>query len=177
VMQTMEDIKGDFYYKYYNAKGEQVTPGFTNDAITRTEKISPGYIPRPTDQRVNVGLFFQDYVPKFPTFKVHINLLYGSGMPFGPNGLNKYADTLRIPSYRRIDMGFSKQLIKENSKLSTHKTFKYIKSAWISLEVFNLLQVKNTISYLWVKDYNNLQFAIPNYLTNRQLNLKLIVKF
>lgn len=177
VMQTQEDIKGDYYYQYFNSKGESVVPGRTADTIRVINKINVGYIPRPTDQRVNVGLFFQDYVPKFPTFKVHINLLYGSGLPFGPNGLNKYADTLRIPSYRRIDMGFSKQLIKEGRITNPKNPLKVIKNAWISLEVFNLIQVKNTISYLWVKDYSGIQYAIPNYLTNRQINLKLIVKF
>lgn len=178
VMETKEDIIGDSYQKFYNANGEQIFPGFGSDTVSFSRTIDVGYIPRPTDQRVNVGFFYQDYIPKFPTFKVNISLFFGTGMPFGPNGLNKYADTLRIPPYRRVDIGFSKQLIKPNSdKHKKYPVIGYIKDAWISLEVFNLLQIKNTISYLWVKDTNGIQYAIPNYLTNRQFNLKFYCRF
>jgi hypothetical protein len=98
-------------------------------------------------------------------------------MPFGPNGLNKYADTLRIPPYRRVDIGFSKQLVAEGKTDRFTNWKRHIESAWLSLEVFNLLQIKNTISYRWLRDNFDNQFAIPSYLTARQFNLKLIVKF
>jgi hypothetical protein len=175
VMKTAEDIKGDYSMKYYNAKGERVAK--TSDEIVSTTKTNVGFIPRLTDQRVNFGLFFQDYVPKFPTFKVHINLLFGSGFPYGPNTYTRAADTLRIPPYRRVDIGFSKQLIGEGMKHNRPKIFKNFKSAWISLEVFNLLAIQNTISYFWVKDYADIVYPIPNYLTNRQVNIKLHVEF
>jgi hypothetical protein len=175
VMKTAEDIQGDKVKRSYDAKGNEVING-SKDVITTTT-TNVGYIPRPTDQRVNFSLFFQDYVPKFPTFKVHINLLFGSGFPYGPNIYKRSADTLRIPPYRRVDMGFSKQLIGEGMKKNRPKMFKSIKSAWISLEVFNLLAIQNTISYLWVKDYANITYPIPNYLTNRQINLKLHIDF
>lgn len=122
-------------------------------------------------------MFFQDYIPKFPTWKVHLNFLFGTGMPFGPPDYNRYKDTLRIPPYRRVDIGFSKQLLGERRKLGPKNPFKYFKNIWLSLEVFNLLQVNNVISYLWVSDVNGNQWAVPNYLTRRQLNLKLIVNF
>ncbi len=159
IMQSREDIKNDFYI---NENGE---------------RIEPGYIPRPTDQRLNFSLLFQDYLPKSPSYKMHISLHFGTGLPFGPPDHVKYKDTLRIPPYRRVDIGFSKVLIDENKTYSNKNIFKFFKSAWISLEVFNLLQINNTISYLWIRDVNSRMYAIPNYLTSRQLNLKLSAKF
>jgi len=178
IMQTQEDIKDDFYYDYYNKKGNKIIKGFSFDQVATDSVLhNPGYIPRPTDQRVNVALFFQDYIPRFPSWKVHLNLLYGSGFPFGPPSYERYKDTLRIPAYRRVDIGFSKQLLSENHKLPKKNPFHFFKSIWMSAEVFNLLQISNTISYLWVTDVTARQYAIPNYLTRRQLNVKLIFKF
>lgn len=180
IMQTREDIENDFYYEYYNSDGEQIIPNYTlNNVATDSIRFEPGYIPRPTDQRVNVGIFFQDYVPKVPALKMHLNLLFGTGMPFGPPSFERYKDTLRIPPYRRVDIGFSYELLSEKAKkkMGEKNPVRHLQSAWLSLEVFNLLQVSNTISYLWVTDVNNRQYAVPNFLTARQLNLKLIVKF
>ena len=106
-----------------------------------------------------------------------MQLIFGTGTPFGPPSIDKYKDTLRMPSYKRVDIGFSYQVIKEDRKKRAKSVFNDLKSLWISLEVFNLLQVNNTVSYLWVKDVTNRQYAIPNYLTSRQLNLKLIARF
>ncbi len=180
VMQTREDIENDFFYKYFNSDGEEIIANFTeNNVITDSVRIEPGYIPRPTDQRVNLGIFFQDYVPRVPSLKMHLNLLLGTGLPFGPPSFERYKDTLRIPPYRRVDIGFSYEILNEKAraKMKEKSPFKHLKSAWISMEVFNLLQVSNTISYLWVTDVNNRQYAVPNFLTARQLNVKLIVKF
>lgn len=179
VMQTQEDIKDDFYYKYYDGDGNEISPALINIAdVTDSIRIEPGYIPRPTDQRLTFSLLFQDYLPKNPTYKMHLNLVFGTSLPFGPPGYERYKDTLRIPPYRRVDIGFSKQIIGENPKNPINSRFlNYFNSVWVSLEVFNLLQVNNTISYLWVTDVTNRQYAVPNYLTSRQLNFRMIVKF
>lgn len=178
VMKTEEDIEGDFYYDYFNDEGELIISGFTeNQSVTDSVRVEPGFIPRPTDQRVNFSLFFQDYLPKNPTYKMHLKLVFGSRLPFGPPDSPKYQHTLRIPPYRRVDIGFSKQIIGENAAQPTKGFFKDFESLWVSLEVFNLLQTSNTVSYIWVKDVNNRQYAVPNYLTPRQLNLRLIAKF
>lgn len=178
VMQTQEDIIGDYYYEYYNQSGQKIIYGYTlDDVAVDSVRFEPGYIPRPTDQRVNFSLFFQDYLPKNPTYKMHLNLLFGSGLPFGPPKTDKFRHTLRMPMYRRVDIGFSKLLKSEDSKLSARNIFRHFKTIWISAEVFNLLQINNTISYLWVKDVSNRQYAIPNYLTPRMLNVKLLVEF
>ena len=156
-MKTEEDINGDSYLDI-------------NGSV-----IEPGYIPRPTDQRINFSLFFQDYLPKNPSYKMHLNLVYGSGLIFGPPKSEKFQDILRIPPYRRVDIGFSKELIRKD-KVSS-KFLNNFDSVWISLEIFNLLQINNTVSYLWVTDIAGRQYAVPNYLTSRQLNAKLIFSF
>ena len=157
VMQTMEDIEDDFYI----------------DEETG-ETIYPGFIPRPTDQRVNFSLFFQDYLPGNPNYKMHLSMMYGTGLSFGPPNSDKYQDILRMPDYRRVDIGFS-AVIKAEDKKSKVNLLNKLNSMWISVEVFNLLDIDNTVSYLWVADVSGRQYAVPNYLTPRQLNFKLIV--
>jgi hypothetical protein len=180
VMKTEEDVIGDYYYKNYNAAGELIIPGYTYDTQVKTSvKVEPGYIPRPADQRVTFSMFFQDYLPKSPTYKMSLFLAFGTGLPFGPPGPNRYTDIYRAPPYRRVDISFSKQLIGEDVKKKPHgKVFRDIESLWIGLEVFNLLQVSNVASYTWVTDVSNARrYAVPNYLTSRQLNLRVNVKF
>lgn len=178
IMQTKENINGDFYYDYYNSDGQKIVAGYTNN-IVKVDSVRHdiGYIPRPTDQLVNFRLFFQDYLPKLPDFKMNLSLLFGSSLPFGPPTYQRYKDTLRMPPYRRVDIGFSYQLLKENKKLPQHNPFHNLKSVWMGLEVYNLLQINNTISYYWIKDVTNRTYAIPNYLTYRRINLRIIIKF
>ena len=158
VMKTAEDIVGD---TKIDANGNTVEAGF---------------IPRPTDQRVNFSMFFQDYIPGKPKYKMHLNLIFGTGLPFGPPNGEKYQDVLRIPNYRRVDIGFS-AILKAADKKSKLKWLNTFNSIWVSAEVFNLLDINNTVSYLWVADVSGREYAVPNYLTARQLNAKLIFTF
>ena len=158
VMKTAEDIVGD---TKIDANGNTVEAGF---------------IPRPTDQRVNFSMFFQDYIPGKPKYKMHLNLIHGTGLPFGPPNGEKYQDVLRIPNYRRVDIGFS-AVLKAADKKSKLKWLNTFNSIWVSAEVFNLLDINNTVSYLWVADVSGREYAVPNYLTARQLNAKLIFTF
>ncbi len=139
--------------------------------------ITPHYIPRPTDQRLTFAIYFQDYLRGNPKIRMNFNLVYGSGMPFGVPDHNRYNDVYRMPSYRRVDIGLNRVLIAEDSKERDNFWRKKIKSAWIGLEVFNLLGVNNTISYIWIEDVSANRYAVPNYLTNRRINLRLLVKF
>jgi hypothetical protein len=82
-----------------------------------------------------------------------------------------------MPPYRRVDLGMSYQVLKENRTVKPKTVGRYLKSVWMSFEVFNLLGTNNTVSYIWVEDVTNRQYAVPNYLTRRQLNLRIIVKF
>ena len=136
-----------------------------------------GRIPRPTDQRVNFNMFFQDFLPRNPSYKVQLGFVYGSGLPVGPPTYQRQLDTLRMPSYKRVDIGFSKLLISENSQLRENSPFRHFESLWVTAEIFNLLEINNTISYMWIKDVENRMFAIPNYLTRRLINVKLIARF
>jgi hypothetical protein len=178
LMKTMEDIKDDYYFDYFNAAGEKIQPGITVDNTpVDSSRVEPGFIPRPTDQRFSFNLFFQDYMPGYPTFKVHLNLVYATGLPFGPPTHKRYQQTRRYPAYRRVDIGFSKQLIGEDTEFRSKNPLRHFKSVWVSVEVFNLLQIDNTLSYMWISDVNGAYYGIPNYLTSRQLNIRLSVKF
>jgi hypothetical protein len=147
-------------------------------SFLKTEEYFQGsWIPRPTDQRMNLAIFFQDYIPGFPTWKMNLTVVYGTGLPFGPPDSPRSSQTLRIPPYRRVDIGLSKQLIGQQTKFSEKNPLRVFESVWISLDVFNLLQISNTISYLWITDINGTEYAVPNYLTPRTFNLKLTAKF
>ena len=122
------------------------------------------------------SMFFQDYIPRNPNYKMHLNMIYGTGLPFGPTGSEKHEDVLRIPDYRRVDIGFS-AILKSEKRESKRRWLNTFKNIWISAEVFNLLDINNTISYLWLSDINGREYAVPNYLTQRQLNAKLVISF
>ena len=159
LLQTQENVDGD-------------------SALNTDGTYSPvGFIPRPTDQRFNFGMFMQDYLPMNHNFKVHLNFLLGSGLPFGPPDHHRYLDTLRIPPYRRVDIGFSALLFDKSKHKDQQGVLRHFRTIWTSLEVFNLLGVSNTVSYLWIKDLNDITYAVPNYLTSRRVNLRVLVKF
>jgi hypothetical protein len=133
-----------------------------------------GYRPRPTDQLVNFSLLFQDYLPGNPSWKMHLAGYYGSRLPTNPpNNTDLF---FRMPSYRRIDMGVSKEFINEN-RPSSLAWLRPVRNLSLSLEIFNLLNINNTVSYFWVSSSYGDLFAVPNYLTSRKLNLKLSIAF
>ncbi|HRG01313.1 MAG TPA: TonB-dependent receptor, partial [Bacteroidia bacterium] len=177
-LKTMENISDDRKVTYFNSDGDTIVNGYTfNNKPVDSSVVYPGYIPRPTDQRVTFGMFFQDYIPKLPSCKMYLNMQFGTGLPFGPPGHERWKQVFRMPPYRRVDIGFAYQIIKEDKPLPKTSPFHHLKGMFISIEVFNLLQIDNTVSYTWVTDVTNRQYAVPNYLTKRTLNLKLQVKF
>lgn len=177
-LKTMENISDDRKVTYFNSDGDTIVNGFTfNNKAVDSSVVYPGYIPRPTDQRITFGMFFQDYIPRLPSCKMYLNMQFGTGLPFGPPGHERWKQVFRMPPYRRVDIGFAYQIIKEDKPLPKKNPFHYLKGMFISVEVFNLLQIDNTVSYTWITDVTNRQYAVPNYLTKRTLNLKLQVKF
>ena len=162
LMKTAEDIAGDVELR--------------KDDAGNLSRIEPGYLKRPTDQRVNFSAFFQDRLFNSPTYKVHLTLLYGSSLPSGPPNSPRYADDFKIPSYKRVDLGFSKNFLEGATGKKLRPLGKYFDSLIAYAEVFNLLNINNTVSFLWIKDVNNNHFAIPNYLTSRQISFKIIAK-
>lgn len=185
-LKTEEDILNDFYYTYYNASGEEIITGYTADAVATDSVIHyPGYIPRPTDQRVSFSMFFQDRMPeewntskvKFSTLKVNLTMVFGTRLPYGPPGNERYLDTLRSSLYRRVDIGFSKEFLTDKTKFKDGSIWKKIDRMWLSFEVFNLLDISNTMNYTWITDVTGRQYSIPSYMTSRRLNLKLVAEF
>lgn len=136
-------------------------------------------VPRPTDQLMTLSMFFQDYLPRNKNFKMHLNFTVGTGLPFGLQGNNQvYRNTYRFPPYHRVDIGFSLALWDE-SRLARHPHhfLRFTRNSWLSLEVFNLMQVQNQAGNTWIKTIFDQQYAIPNYLTSRRINLRLRMDF
>jgi hypothetical protein len=141
--------------------------------------VDVGSVPRPTHQAVYFALFFQDYLPRNENFKVNFLLTFGTGLPFGvPEDNTVVRNAFTFRDYRRVDMGFSLQLWNEEWKNEKpNHFFRNMDNVWVSLEVFNLLGIANVSSNTWVRSIFRQQFAIPNNLTNRRLNLKFRVEF
>ncbi len=167
LMQTKEDIEGDWIT--VNVDGKMV-------------QEEAGYYSRPTDQLFSAGVYFQDYLPNSPEYKVHLSAFYGTRLPLNHPKEEQYYTTFKMRPYRRVDLGFSKVILDENMKSESYSRFKYFSSIWISAEIFNLLGIKNTASYTWIRTLSNqqgipAQFAAPNFLTGRRFNVKITARF
>jgi len=145
-----------------------------NDALTGNT-ITTDYLRRPTDRRVNLGAVFQDQMPNNPSLRVNLTLNIGTGIPYYLDGKARYTATPNtIPPYRRVDIGFS--------KIFEPKKYKWVgklgmTNAWLSIDIFNLLDINNVIGYSWVKDLQNNRYGVPDYLTGRRLNIRLYGSF
>ena len=177
LLSTKENIKDDFYWNYYNASGERIIKGISTDQVAvDSTKVLPGGIRRPTDQHLNIGVLFQDNMPGFERFSVQMGLTYGSRLPYGPPDYTRYKDTLTIKSYFRVELGLSDDLLYNKKKIKG-KWYGSLQDAIVSFEVFNLLGINNVLSKQWIQDVSGKYYSIPNYLTQRRFNLKLIVRF
>lgn len=161
-MRAREDILGDHYPAYSNA-GNYLG------------EVYPGWISRPNEQRYNISLFFQDYFPNHPEYKIHLKLVWSDGLPFGPTHSERYQATLRAKAYNRVDIGASRGFLQGREKWMRH--LDPVKNIWLSLEIFNLFNIKNVNSYYWVTDIYNGQYAVPNYLTGFMVNFRISVGF
>ena len=136
-----------------------------------------GWHNRPSNQLMSFSLFFQDYIPFAPTWRVNMTLSFGSGMPVNDPQAEYYHPLKNYQAYRRVDIGFVKELINEGSSFGHGNPLNYVRNMFVSVEVFNLLNIPNTISYTWVKDVYNRSWGINNYLTPRYVNVKLVTEF
>ncbi len=168
-MRTREDLYNDHYYNYkLNNQNKPVD----------STLINVGYLRRPTDRMITFGMFFQDYLSTNKNFRVYLNTLYGSNLPYNIPGSIKYRNALVIDPYIRVDLGFSALLLdNDKSNRRSHSPFKSFDNISANLEIFNLIDRPNTISYLLIKDFSNNIFTIPNRLTPRLLNLKLLARW
>ena len=137
-----------------------------------------GYIFRPTDQRLKIGMLFQDYVKVVPNLKGYLNLQYNTGLPGGsPSYADPYNFQERLPDYKRVDLGVSYVLI-DATRPKEVGVFKYFKELTLGAEIFNIFDVQNSISNTFVRDvYTKVQYSIPNYLSPRVFNIRLTAKF
>ena len=168
LMNSKEDIIGDSYLQHTYDE---------NRNITSSTMVWPGWVSRPNEQRYAFSMMFQDYLPNNPNYKLQLKFVYSDGMPYGPPRNNQFRGVLRAPAYKRVDIGASRILISGKDALMNKKWMKGLQSIWLNLEVFNLMDFKNVNSYYWVTDIYGQQLAVPNYLTGRQFNVKLIVDF
>ncbi|MDC0177317.1 TonB-dependent receptor [Polaribacter sp.] len=137
-----------------------------------------GAISRPSDQRIKLGILFQDYVPNIPNLKAYLNLVYNTGVPGGsPSYADVYQYQERLRDYKRADFGVSYIFTdaKKKHKIGWLSKFKELS---VGLELFNMFDIQNSITNTWVRDvYSKTQFGIPNFLTGRILNFKIEMKF
>ena len=169
IMKTSEDISNDFFTVYTLDSLNQPV-----DSVTRQN----GFIRRPTDRRITFGMYFSDYLATNKNFKVYLNLLYGSNLPYNIPGSVKYRNAAFINPYIRADIGFSALLMDDDrSKRRSHSPFRNFDNIWASLEIFNIIDRANTISFLTVKDFSNTTYLLPNRLTPRLLNLKIVARW
>ncbi len=137
----------------------------TKEDVKGDEK---GYIRRPTDQRITLTIFFEDHIPDNPSIRVNMRMMYGSGLPFGVPNLPNYRSAFSGGDYKRLDVGFSK-IIKVKDK-------KFLESIWLGLDILNLFGADNKISYLWIPDFAGNQYAVPNGLSQRFFNLRVVLR-
>jgi hypothetical protein len=164
LLTTRENLDGDFI-TVRDADGNE---------IGREEK---GYIRRPSDQRLNVGVFLQDHLPNNPSVKGYVNLVFGSGLPFSPPNLPEERGTTALTrSYKRVDLGFSKVLTLRNSEESARRVGQ-LESLWLGLEILNVLAANNVGGYSYLQDVNGDTYSVPNYLSQRVVNLRVIARF
>ena len=161
-MQAKEDILNDSYKVYTNAGNYVGT-------------VEPKWISRPNEQRYSISLFYQDYVPNHPEYKLFLKLIWADGLPFGAPNSERYQATFRTNAYRRVDIGASRNFVAGREKFM--KNSKIVKEWGINLEILNLFNLKNVNSYYWITDIYNQQNAIPNYLTGILFNVKFNVRF
>ncbi|WP_073177030.1 TonB-dependent receptor [Flagellimonas flava] len=153
-----------------------VSVGFLRTEENRNDR---GYITRPTDQRLKLGVLFQDYIPNIPNLKLYLNLVYNTGVPGGsPNEADPYDFQNRLRDYRRADMGISYIFADRKNQYPEGHWLHRFKEFSAGFEIFNMFNNLNSITNTWVRDVDTRsQFAVPNFLTGRVLNLKFGVRF
>ncbi len=171
LMKTEEDLRNDYYYD------------------KNGEKVEPGYLPRPTDQRFAISIFFQDHIPRVPQLRLHLNFIFSSGLPYVSPNSEKYqviytdkygVDRVsRSTWYRRVDIGFSYMFLEQSRDRLKHKSkfLKKVSDMGLYFEIFNLFNTKNVASYVWYETVGGNSARVSNYLTSRLFNLKFTIDF
>ena len=147
-------------------------------SLMRTkEQIDGVWIPRPTDQRYNLSLYFTDYFPGTTRWRFTLKAAWADGLPFTAPRTERTSRMWRPSAYKRVDMGASYRLVNNEDRHLSSGLLRWVRNVWVGADCFNLLGIDNVNSYYWVTDITNRQYAVPNYLTGRLLNLRLHVDF
>ena len=179
-LQTKENIQNDDHYKYLLSNGQTSFYKPYTSAITIVDSTlqREGYLPRPTNQLINIGVYFQDYFPTWEFIRMNLTFNIGSGLPFGPADGYKWNDRFYTPVYWRADIGLS-ALLYDRDKKERRKVFptRFFKKVWLTAECYNVMGNNNTISYVFVKDFSSREYGVPNRLTSRRLSARLSFDF
>lgn len=160
----------------------QFVPGsdsWVSFSLMKTSETLHGVkVPRPTDRGYSFGLYFTDYFPKIPRLKFSLRGIFMQGLPSTAPRSSRDVDYFRMPPYKRVDAGVQYALLPAPKEGETRSGIgRWLKSVWVGADVFNLLDISNVASYYWVTDVNDIQYAVPNYLTRRQFNVRLNIEF
>lgn len=160
----------------------QFVPGsdsWISASIMKTQEDLNGVkVPRPNDRRYGFALYFTDYFPKIPKLKFSLRGIFNDGLPQTAPRSTRDKDYFRTPPYKRLDVGLQYALLAPVKEGENRSGFlRHFKSIWLGVDVFNLLDISNVSSYYWVTDVNHIQYAVPNYLTRRQFNVRLTIDF
>ena len=142
----------------------------TFSLMSTQQKMNGRWVPMPTDQRYAVNVHFTDYFPGTEKWKMTLRLAIADGLPFGAPHSGLEHQDFRAPAYKRADIGMSYRLYERGYRKSA------VKNAWLGIDCLNLFGINNVNSYYWVTDVTNQQYSVPNYLTGRQINVKLSLK-
>lgn len=155
------------------------TDSWLSFSLMKAEQTLNGVqVPLPTDQRYNISLYFQDYFPGYERIKMNLVGIWSQGLPVSAPRVGYDKGFFRASDYRRIDIGFSWQALHKDSALRAKSAFwNSFKNVWFGIDVFNLLNIHNVNSYYWVTDVYQHQYAVPNYLTLRQLNVRVLAEW
>ena len=149
----------------------------TFSVMDTQEKIKDGdWIPRPTNSRFSASLYFTDFFPGTDRWKMSLQGTYADGLPFGPPHTGREKHLFNAPAYKRVDIGMSYRLLNNEENIYRTGVRRYLRNVWLGIDAFNLLDINNVNSYYWVRDINNNNYAVPNYLTGRQINFRVLVE-
>jgi len=190
VPYTVDDVKVR-YYGYNAATGYitgldmkiagefvQGTDSWLSVSLMKAQQNIDGVkVPLPTDRRYNISMYFTDHLPKNDRLQMNLKLVFSDGLPFAKPNLGYEKGWFRSSGYQRVDIGMSYLLLRETDDAHYRNLGRYFKNVWLGVDCFNLFDKKNVNSYYWVSDVNNAQYPVPNFLTGRQLNLRLVAEF
>lgn len=138
------------------------------------QKLHGKNIPQPTDQRYNLNFFFSDFFPNTDRWKMNLKACFADGLPFGPPHTGLEKQVFRATAYKRIDIGMNYRALNNEDH---HMKRNVVRNIWLGLDCFNIFGFNNVSGYYWVTDVTGQQYAVPNYLTGRQINGRVLIEF